>query len=262
MKLNRTDLKKIQYEFNTISNRLLQADYNDYLIVLKKFISFLENTTIIYDYIVGCGKCTQNLDVEFKEVSTSFGSKIFSTGDTDEEEVRNVYATLKYITDNNIDVTYSNITFGYSSSTKYADKLNGFNKRFVMILIRHIECYLTKIGIDMGLDEKNVYNVTVRDGQAIIASDNAVVNATNTVSVNSEKLLKLIEAVRNSSGNLSLEEQESVQESLEVIETEASSDTPKKSMLKTAMTILKGIKGSFEFSSAVATLIQFLQVIF
>lgn len=227
--------------------------------MLKKFISFLENTAIIYDYIVGCGKCTQNLDVEFKEVSTSFGSKIFSTGDTDEEEVRNVYATLKYITVNNINVTYSQITFGYSSSTKYVDKLNSFNKRFVMILIRHIECYLTKIGIDMGLDEKNVYNVTVRDGQAIIASDNAVVNATNTVSVNSENLLKLIEAVRNSSGNLSLEEQESVQESLEVIQTEASSDTPKKSMLKTAMTTLKGIKGTLEFSSAVATLIQFLQ---
>ena len=131
-----------------------------------------------------------------------------------------------------------------------------------MILIRHIECYLTKIGIDMGLDEKNIYNVTVRDGQAIIANDNAVVNATNTVSVNSEDLLELIEAIRNSSGNLSSEEQESVQESLEVIETEASSDIPKKSMLKTAMTTLKGIKGTLEFSSAVATLIQFLQGIF
>ena len=55
MTLNRTDLKKIIYDFNSISNRLLQADFNDYLDVLTKFISFLVNTPIIYDYIVVCG---------------------------------------------------------------------------------------------------------------------------------------------------------------------------------------------------------------
>ena len=50
-----------------------------------------------------------------------------------------------------------------------------------MVLIRHIERYLTKVGIDMGLDEKVVYNVTVQNGQAIIANDNANVTATANV---------------------------------------------------------------------------------
>lgn len=31
-----------------------------------------------------------------------------------------------------------------------------------------MESYLTKVGIDMGIDEKNIYNVTVQNGQAII----------------------------------------------------------------------------------------------
>ena len=30
-----------------------------------------------------------------------------------------------------------------------------------MVLIRHVESYLTKVGIDMGVDEQNVFNVTV-----------------------------------------------------------------------------------------------------
>ena len=30
-----------------------------------------------------------------------------------------------------------------------------------------MESYLTKVGIDMGIDEKNIYNVTVQNGQAI-----------------------------------------------------------------------------------------------
>ena len=260
MKLNRNDLRKIQYDFNSISNRLLQANYDDYLGVLKKFISFLENTEIIYDYIIGCGVCAQNLDEEFKEERESYGGAIFTTGETDEEEVCNVYAILKYITEKDI-IVHLSVAEGYSASNKFADIMKGFNNRFVMILIRHIESYLTKVGIDMGLDERIIYNVTVRDGQAIIASDNAVVNATNTVSVNSEDLLKLIEAVRACSASLSPEDKESVQESLEVIQAEASSDKPKKSMLKTAMSVLKGIKGTIEFATAATALIEFVQLI-
>lgn len=260
MKLNRKDLKKIQYDFNSVSNRLLQADFNDYLNVLKKFISFLDNTNIVYDYITSCGTCAQNLDDEFRKVKNGYGRVIFLTGETNEEEVCKVYAILKYITEKNI-LVHLSVADGYSSSNKYADKIKGFNNRLVMILIRHIESYLTKVGIDMGLDEKIVYNVTVRDGQAIIASDNAVVNATNTVSVNSEDLLKLIKAVRDCSANLSPEDKESVQESLEVIEAEASSDKPKKSMLKTAISVLKGIKGTIEFATATTALIEFIQLI-
>mgnify|MGYP007060800760 FL=1 len=44
---------------------------------------------------------------------------------------------------------------------------DGVKERFVMVLIRQVESYLTKVGIDMGIDEKNIYNVTVQNGQAI-----------------------------------------------------------------------------------------------
>lgn len=258
MKLNRKELRKIQYDFNSYSNRLLQANYQDYAGVLAKFVRYIDGTPIISDYIHGCGSCEWDLEKEIKEVQGSYGRLIFSLGETDGEEIRNVYAVLRYLVENSSSV-YHDVAMGYSSSTKWQDKIKGFNERFVMVLIRHVERYLTKIGIDMGIDEKNVYNVTVQNGQAIIANDNSSVTATTNIGATANEIEQLITAVRAKMDTLtSDEDKEAVSESLEVIEAEVISEKPKKSMIKTAIASLQAIKGTVEFGSAVADLIQFV----
>ena len=182
---------------------------------------------------------------------------VFSLGETDEEEVRNVYAVLRYLVETNSSV-YRGVAIGYSSSAKWQDKIKGFNERFVMVLIRHVERYLTKIGIDMGIDEKNVYNVTVQNGQAIIANDNSSVTATTNIGATANAIEQLIAAVRTKMDTLtSDEDKEAASESLEVIKAEVISEKPKKSMIKTAIASLQAIKRTVEFESAVAALIQF-----
>lgn len=257
MRLNKNELRKIQYDFNSYSNRLLQADFQDYTDVLGKFLSFINATPIIFDYISDCGLCEWNLEDEIKQVGASYGRRVLSTGDSEEEEVRNVYAVLQYIVEKSLSVHHG-IAMGYSFSDKYQDKIRAFNERFVMVLIRHIERYLTKVGIDMGLDDKITYNVTVQHGQAIIATDHANVTATNTEGVDAGELAKLISDVKNASASLNPEDREAVSESLEVIEAEASADKPKKSMLKMAIATLKNIKGIAEFSQAVAALVGYV----
>lgn len=257
MKLNRKDLRKIQYDFNSFANRLLQANFQDYTDVLGKFLNYIDNTPIIIDFIRDCGECDWDLADEVKDVQSSYGRTIFGTGDTEEEEIRNVYAVLHYLADTNNSI-YRGIALGYSHSDGYQDKIKGFNDRFVMVLIRHIERYLTKVGIDMGVDEKIVYNVTVEKGQAIIATDGSTVNATNQVGTDGSELAKLIAAVQAATGSLAPEDKETVTESLEVIATEASAEKPKKSMLRTALTTLNAIKGIAEFGAAVAALAQFV----
>lgn len=258
MKLNRKELRKIQYDFNSCSNRLLQANYEDYADVLGKFVNYIDSTPIISDYIHDCGSCDWNLESEVKEVQGSYGRLIFALGETDSEEIRNVYAVLRYLVENNSSV-YRGVAMGYSSSSKWQDKIKGFNERFVMVLIRHVESYLTKVGIDMGVDEQNVFNVTVNKGQAIIANDNASVTATANIGADASELEKLIAAVRDKIGTIaSDEDKEAASESLEVIEAEVVSEKPKKSMIKTAMATLQAIKGTVEFGSAAAALIQFI----
>ena len=92
MKLNRKDLRKIQYDFNSFANRLLQANFQDYTGVLGKFLNYIDSTPIIIDFIKGCGECDWNLADEVNDVQASYGGMIFGTGDTEEEEIRNVYA--------------------------------------------------------------------------------------------------------------------------------------------------------------------------
>lgn len=257
MKLNRKELRKIQYDFNSCSNRLLQADYKDYAGVLAKFVKYIDSTPIINEYICGCGSCDWELEQEIKKVQSSYGRLVFSLGETDEEEVRNVYAVLQFLVETNNSV-YRSAAMGYSFSSKWQDKIKGFNERFVMVLIRHIERYLTKIGIDMGIDEKNVYNVTVQNGQAIIANDNSTVTATTYIGVNANELERLIVGIRAKMNTLTDTDKEIAFESLEVIEAEVVSEKPKKSMLKTAIASLQAIKGATEFGAAVSALIQFI----
>ena len=261
MNLSKNDLRKILYDFNSWTNRLLQADFNDYLGVLSKYIAFLNQTPIIIEYISGCVMEDFDAEKEVKRVQNGYGHDIFTTGDTEREEVGTVYAILKYIVDHQIDINDS-ISFGYSSSKNYQDKTEGFNKRFVMVLIRHIESFLTKVGIEMGLDDKQVYNVTVQNGQAIFAGDNSTVNATNNIGLDADQLNQLIDAIKSSTAALSEEDKETAAECIEVIETEAISAKPKKSLLKTALKTLDAIKYSAEFAAAVATLIQFFAPVF
>lgn len=259
MKLNRAELRKIIYDFNSISNRLMQADFQDYNVVLLKFIDFIKNNEIIYAYIKDCGECEQDLEKEFQEVGGSYGRAIFSLGHLDEDEVRNVFAILCHIVDKNIEMHHG-IAMGYSSSRKYQDKTKGFNDRVVMVLIRHIERHLTKIGIDMGLDEKVTYSITVESGQVNIANDNSIINATNTVNkIDIEKLDELIQIIRNNAGSLSEDDEEVLTSSLEVIKEESNALSPRKGFLKTAISGLNAVKGTAEFAAAVAALIQFIQ---
>ena len=258
MKLNRKELRKIQYDFNSCSNRLIQANYEDYSDVLAKFVKYIDSTPIISDYIRDCGNSDLDIENEIKEVQGSYGRSILTLGKTDSEEIRNVYAVLRYLAENNIPVHYG-VAMGYSSSRKWQDKIKGFNERFVMVLIRHVESYLTKVGIDMGMDEKNIYNVTVQNGQAIIANDNSSVTATANIGITANDIEQLIAAVRANMDTLtSDEDKEAASESLEVIEEEVISEKPRKSMIKTAIASLQAIKGTVEFGSAVTTLIQFV----
>ena len=48
----------------------------------------------------------------------------------------------------------------------------------------------------MGIDEKNIYNVTVQNGQAIIANDNSSVMATTNIGATANDIEQLIDAVR------------------------------------------------------------------
>ena len=239
----------------------MQADFRDHSSIVRKFVNFLKSTPIIYDFILDCGVCDQNMETEFKEISEAHGRCVFALGETNEEEIRNVFAILTYMSEKDVDVCYW-IAAGYSASTKYQDRVKAFNERVVMVLIRHIESYLTKVGIDMGVDEKITYSITVNNGQVNVASDNSTIIATNNMGLDETRLIELIEAVKATAIDFSEDDAERLADYLEVIEDQAKSDKPKKGFVRTAIDGLKALKGPAEFLAAIAALVEFVQQIF
>ena len=247
------------YDFNSIANRLMKAEYEDYNSVLKKFLGFISEYPVIRAYLDDCGSSTiSDLESEIKQVADSYGRLIFSTGETPSEENANILAILRCMSDNNY--SFQGVSMGYSHGKTYNDKIKGFNERFVLVMIRNIEGYLTKMGIDMGIDESVQYNITVNNGQVNLASDNAVINATVNNRINQADLKSLLDKViAVSNTELTDEEKITVSESLEVIHSELQQDKPKKTVVRGILNTLQAIKGTTEFSAAVVALVQFIQ---
>ena len=251
------------YDFNSISNRFMKVNYDEYLSVLKKFINHIESCSIIYDYIKDCGEPTFDVAKEVLSVEKSGGREYFYLGKSEQEEVSNIYHILKYIADKDLQI-FRGIADAYAlQSGRNQDKTNGFNDRVVFVLIRHIGGYLAKIGIDMGVDESTKYSITVNNGQVNLASDNAVINATQNNGIDVSELKSILKTIRELSKALPSESREEINESLEVIETEIASGKPKKSMIKTALKTLVslsfGIVSSAKFVKSIEDLKQFFK---
>lgn len=251
-------MRKVIYDYNSISNRLLKAEFEDYKGVLKKFLTFISDCPVIRAYLEDCGSPTiPDIAEEVNEVVQSHGDAIFITGDTPSEETANILAILLYLADSDMEIHY--VVMAYSDSGKFNDIIKSFNERFVVILIRHIEGYLTKMGIDMGLDEKVKYNITVTNGQVNLANDNGTINAVFNNGVNQEELKTLLASVLSNRDGLAEDEAATVAESVDLIESELKQENPKKNILRGVLKGLQAIKGSTEFLAAVATLVQFVQ---
>lgn len=236
----------------------MKVDFNDYSIVLKKFLTHVESIDLIWDFILDAGDPSYDVAEEVGEVN-GYSDALLELGNTEREEVTNIYHILRYSVDNNVDIPRG-LALSYSTSNKYQDKAREFNNRVVLVLIDHIEAYLTKVGIDMGLDEQTKFNITVNNGQVNLASDNAMIQATQNNGVDPNAMQLLVNDILTKIDNgVSAEQKQEVEESLELITEQVESSNPKRRMISMALTGLKAIKGSTEFAAAVATLAQFLQ---
>lgn len=99
------------------------------------------------------------------------------------------------------------------------------------------------------------------ENSQIISPDNGsvVYNPTyNYLDINT--LQKLIKDIKDQiPQNISSEEKEVINDSLDSIESEVEKTNPKRSILRFAKKILTGIKGTAEFGAAIAALINFIQ---
>ncbi|MDW7661852.1 MAG: hypothetical protein SCL54_10580 [Bacillota bacterium] len=254
MKIDKKELKIISYDFRTIANRLINCSHNDGLELLKKFLRFVENNELIFDYIQSTIKQQEMFEGNRSDVVYA------SMGDTPEEEVSFTYQFLKYGSVNYSDY-YMGFAFRYSSGNA-RDSIKEFNNRIVLPFVNYIEGYLTKIGIQMGYDEEVKYMITINNenGQVNLSQDNSTINAVQNQSSNN--IEQLIKEIKNLLDNeISKENQEIILENAECIQEELQKEIPRKGLIKSCInglnSILPKITGSVKLAAAVTSLIQF-----
>lgn len=256
MEINKKDLKKISRSFRSIASRVITAHFQEVNSILKMFLEHIDKEKLIINYINSFKIDTLNIEEKIKSAKENYRQPI-DTGSSKEEEIFTTYSLLKHIVEK--DISIIDISIPYSDSSKFDDKVKGFANRVIRPFVNYIEDYLTEISIDMGFDEDTNYVITVHGGQFNLAKDNSTINANQNNNIDIEKLNSLITNIFEKAKDLPDLDKEVINDNLEIIKSELISPKPKKGFLRTAITGLKTVKATTEFSSAVVTLVQFIQ---
>jgi len=236
MELNKIELKKISHDFNIISSRIMRAKFDNYNLVLRKFLAFIDENEIIHTYVMLGDISGFDASSEYQQVTESRGKLVFDFGPTSEEETYQIYAILKHISDNDLDVSWG-MMFQYAGIEKKRNEvIKEFNDRVVLVLIQSIEGYLTKIGYEMGMDEKMYWNVS--GGQVNVASDNATINATQNNGIQSDELDRIVKAIMDNVSSVNKEDAETIKDSVNMIKDELLKSEPKRTIISNGIKLL------------------------
>ena len=142
-------------------------------------------------------------------------------------------------------------------------EIKDFNYKFSYILIIHISGYLTKIGIEMGIDEEVNYMITNNGGQVNISRDTSTLNAVQNIGAKSDELVSLVGEINKilSSSDVPKEERETIGDAIETIQSELQNDTPKKGLVRSCIAGLRSaileIPIAIELSENITKLIEY-----
>lgn len=234
MVLNKKDLKKMSHGFNTISSRMMRVVFEEYNMVLTKFLSYIESNEVILDYIMS-GKKDDGFNVEEEwNLVVHKEGYMFDFEPTVEEESYQICSVLKYIVTNIKAPQYS--FHSIYGNNKWQDNVKEFNDRVVLVLINNINDYLTRIGIDMGLDENVTWNVS--GGQVNVASDNAIINAIQNNNVNFSELETIVKNIFDNLYDIKPEDAETIKDSVDMIKDEVLKPEPKSNIISNGIKLL------------------------
>lgn len=229
----------------------MRVAFEEYNIVLRKFVDFIDTNEIIKNYVDLGYESDFDVEKEWNLVVHKEGY-MFDFGPSVEQESYQIYTVLKYILDN-VKAPYYSFSSIYGKS-KVQDNVREFNDRVLLVLIGNIEDYLTKVGIDMGLDENVIWNVN--GGQVNVASGNAIIHATQNNGVSASELDNIIKGIMSNLSTLKTEDADEIADVVEMAKNELMKPEPRVSRLRNCLTLIAPM---FTIANGIPTLVANLQ---
>lgn len=149
--VSKKELLKISRDFRMYSSRLLNTRYGNELVDLNKFLNFIEEEPIIFEFIKENNK--HNFDIEEIIRNRNIREKYPIPIERD-KEISFIYQLLKYAQRNYKD--FFSLSYGYGSGNKVQHHIEAFCNQVIKPLIDYIRIYLENIFIDNEINNEAV----------------------------------------------------------------------------------------------------------
>ncbi len=287
IKISKKELQILSVRFRTVASRLLRTRFQEGMSNLRRFINFIENDLIIYDFVQKQQQQSPVFDIESIFSSQYIG---FSIPDENEkDEIAFVYQLLKYGLNK-----YHGDHHGYAWLAKAGfpgkslqEEVDLFNKNVIQPFVHYIENHLTQLQLDMGEDEQGKIHIQVYGnnlGDIMPSADNqsksvnysfgnskwgggfaaeggtqyggTLNDFSQNISQNIDEITNLIQSLRNTAQEFPTEEREQALVHLDDLEEDLDKpDKRKPNRVKTRLTALFAI--AIGIGGAVATATDF-----
>lgn len=237
MEISKKELRKISRKFRTLASNVMNSYYGEQNANLEEMINYIEQTSLIKEYLHSLEYDVDGLDDLLNTISNSYGRKVLNLGNDSNKRTYLLYRAFSFITGNNLP-TY---TFGwyYADSNKYQDMAKAFGDRMVYPFVLEVENYMKDISTDMGYDENNaLYNINVNSSgvQVNIAEHGSTINADQENKFNTEEVIKAINNVGDLIKGMEDDNSKSIlNQNLDNIKNEIKQKHPKKEVLNTCL---------------------------
>lgn len=250
--LSREDFQKLTIRFRSVSSSFLSTSRNDFYRKLQKLLHIIDSTEIISNFI-----SQHNItNYDFSELKDRNDFVTFNLPVDDSDEIAYIYQLIKYIAENEPDITI--LTFRYGKRQQ-SNQIQSFNNQVIKPLIDHINLYFTELKIDLGFQNNHsTTNYTFHKdfrGQINQASNNSTIEAHQHYQESDIQELKELSSdflnALTSSQEIAKDEKIELLELLEVTIQSIENEEPKKSIIQIGMDKIKGVVDNVDTATKV-----------
>ncbi|BCP64364.1 hypothetical protein SUT503_14220 [Streptococcus parasuis] len=240
--------RKISLDFRRNSSNMLNTKYNDGLLYLVRFKEFIDKSDIIRQILEDLWI---DLPKDFNEKlvleDSNSGWSYFSIPIEESKHLKLCYDYLNKIIEDDVDLAGLSCVFLLTSSKKFNDKIREFLKKAFKPLVDYINDQLSQkimelTGVNQAMSQIT-QNIENNYGTAS-AVGTGTISSVNNVSVTDVEIVKkLCSDILEDLAGLNIfseDDKEIIIDDIETIQSEISSDSPKKIKFKKAWSSIQG----------------------